>query len=816
MKRFWYLFLINFSILFVTFLFLSSETLSAVNAQINRNTQQTVLLPVLSLLLGEKTVSDVIKDVDLNNYATDCEVVTDQYGRQIVLTKMMIVFKPKATPSEFDQLLENLNATIVSSVARTRSVVVRIPQPENLVAYYALIDQIEAEPFVDFVWKGEVPQLASLPSGYQKEPPDLNELPHIDNHLAIRAHAAWNASSAIDPSYKPQVVVADSFGDVPTNDIVHFQLVNSNFRIGVSETENGHGFAVLGILAGTHDNFYTSGMYPGTSTNQIRLGVVDFPSSSGSSTNRLVFAEIMNKLLTLLTRTPGKIVLNTSIGYACDGTGGNCIDIDEAREIASLWVEYSRMFGLEGRVFHATSAGNIKEIPGSPGLIIRDASTNSPFSSAALLSGLSNGLGQPLSNLTNTAVVENAVNRSIFESPDVQPIITKCLYKNSFIGGFLSGIGTNVRSFITYDSLEFDEWTGTSYATPQVAGLATYIWNIDHSLSPQQIKNILFSTSNSIPVISDPECSDWQSPAPIVDAYDALLALDADDSHPVRTAILDINGDNSFNENDLQEFYNKFYDTSGGDPVLLEPDVPDYGRKDLNGDGWTGGSKTTKFDLNMNRTIDGKITQSIGGNNVEFYEDEASDMNVLCYYAYSDLYTGNTEQRDNLIGSICGKEECLYDYSYYDINYGYFKTCRQPFNPKGRIMLVHTIDQFGFDQIILEQEVCNEPIIFLFEECLSNSRTIMNWGNSYPGPAPSIWLNIEKPVYITYRCLPVEFSNEYDLMVYDQGSERLGTYSTLKDCETELRTYIPQDPSLFVYPGTCHDWWDHAGQTCTY
>lgn len=643
-----------FILTFISALFLSGEgfTESALTSQ---NDQKSSHLAGLFLLLGENTVSDIIKDVDKNDYATETEVVTDEYGRMIALTKMMIVFKPSATPLQFEQLLDSLNATVTSSVAGTRSVVVRIPQPSSLTSYYALIEKIKAEPFVDFVWKGEIPQLTALPPNYQSEPPDIDELEHIDNHLAIRGHAAWNAAGAIDENYKPRVVIADSFGEgEPAETMIDFTIPVGHIMIG--RWDGGHGYTVLGIIAGTHGHYYTTGIYPG----EISLGVVDHPSDEIGQ-NWLIFEEIMNKLLITLTRTPGMVVVNTSIAYGCDGVGGDCIDIGEARKIASLWVEYSRQFGLESRVLHITSAGNIEPIDGTPGLVVRDARTKSPFASAARLTGLTDHAGNPLSNLTNTVVIENAINTSI----NGEPVTSKCLHMDSFIGGNLSGIGTYVRSFETSTGDETNIATGTSFATPQVAGLAAYLWGINHTLTPQQIKNLLIATSNSVPVLNDPECSDWGAPAPIIDAYEALLALDAVSAQnsvnsPVRFSVLDVNGDDSFDENDLQLFVDKYYDTSGAEPILIEPAVPEYSRYDLNGDGWTGGSKTASFDLDRigsmqygMPSISTNITQDIEGTAVSFNETLVRDKDMLCYYAYSTFYRGDQTERQNLLGDKC-------------------------------------------------------------------------------------------------------------------------------------------------------------------
>ncbi len=794
---------------FISIPFLATSKIAA-GAQLDAAYQKSVPPGVLLLLLTE-TVADVIKTVDMNDYATDDEVLTDSHGRQIAITKMMIAFKPEATPLQLEQLLDSLNATITSSIARTRSVVVRIPKPDSLEAYYALIDQIEAEPFIDFVWHGEIPRFDALPSNYYDDPPHLNELTYIDNHLAIRTSAAWNASRAIDANYKPQVVVADAFGEGPPFNNTINSINNSGFN--TDGWEGGHGYEVLGIIAGTHGQYYTTGIYPGT----INLQVVDHPDDG--SPNRFIFAEIMNKLLITLTRTPGKLVVNTSIGYVCDGTGGNCIDIAEAREVASLWIEYSQMFGLEDRVLHVTSAGNM-EITG-----IRDASTNSPFASAALLGGLTNGFGQPLGNLTNTVVVENALNDTVV---DTQPVSTKCLYKDSFVGGMVSGIGTNVRSFTYANGVESDQLFGTSYSTPQVAGLAAYLWSIDHSLFPQQIKNLLFATSNSVPVISDQECSDWPSPAPIVDAYEALLALDAADmpdssNSPVRFAILDVNGDNSFDEDDLQLFIDTYYDTSGPEPVLIEPDVPDYGRKDLNGDGWTGGSNAIPFDLDRVGSSQygasgiSNVTQNINGTTVGFNEATVRDTDILCYYAYSALYNGDNTERQNLLEGICQRTDINCTYTSYLDGGSYTKTCYDPSN-ETNTKYVH---EFPPANNILERirlEIRDE-----------SSRGMLvkqtDWAKIL-NQEPALDCDIGKPTgWFVGLSIDVETGqNEYFLIdpyniffpkEYQAASNVTRSYcwpdfnSRTLECGAYSCPPIESIQPALAFPGDCHQWWDH-------
>ncbi len=590
----------------------------------------------------EALVSSMITDVDTSDTVLDSEISEDAYGRSIAHTKLMIAFNADATAGEASALLDSINATITSSIEGGRSVVVRIPDPGNLDAYDAIVANIEAEAFVDFVMKGEMPGTLALPGNYYI-PPVVNELPYIDHHLAVRAHAAWNAKKAIQTT--PQVLIVDKFGNgAPTHSSINYTGTSGDFDNNSSP--DVHGYHVLGIIAGVFGSHYTTGIFPDT----ISLRAVDV--SAG-----IDWATTQNKMLAILRATPGKWVVNTSIGYEpCTGTGRNCILRDVARQRAELWVEDVRRLGLENRVLHVSAAGNIKTPPGNQ---IRDAETASIFASARLLPGLTDVLGDPLSNLSNTLVIENVTN-TVVDPANIQPVMIKCLNVDSFVGGDLAAIGEEVWSFIDSASDQYN-LSGTSMAAPEVAGLAAYLWSIDSAPDAQQILTAIYTNAQAVPVLSgDTTCSDWPNPAPVIDAYASLLSLDATAAptpanSPVRFAILDINDDGDFDETDLALFIDTYFDTSTQPPTLIESSEPDYGRYDLNGDGWTGGDTTHAFDLDRTGSIQygspvlGSAEQNIESNTIRFDENSLTDMKVLCYYAYSPLYTGDTDARTDIM-----------------------------------------------------------------------------------------------------------------------------------------------------------------------
>ena len=144
-----------------------------------------------------------------------------------------------------------------------------------------------------------------------------------------------------------------------------------------------------------------------------------------------------------------------------------------------------------------------------------------------------------------------------------------------------------------------------------------------------------------------------------LDAYAAVLSLDqpaplTPGSAPVRLAIMDRNGADGFTEADLQALVAALPSAT--------PAARDWSRADLNGDGFTGGPGVTAFDLDPSGStragspLFNTVAQTIEGVSVPFDERNVSDVQALCFYAYSGLYTGTPDQRRALLNPVqrCG------------------------------------------------------------------------------------------------------------------------------------------------------------------
>ena len=598
----------------------------------------------MTLLVGDPNslASSAVFEYDAGDLAFADEISVDLEGNEIERTALTIAFTANATIQEVNTLLTSINGTIVDMMLGVDMLQVQIPDPGDLAALDLLVLQLESSVVVRRVGKSTVARIDSLPENGAA--PGF-----VNHHIAVLGPAAWNARRAIDSSFfpysPPTLVIADGFSDgVPGEqfDISGATLADYGpaFPMALVDEERGeHGYHVLGIISASHKagTLNATGMYPATlptkATNIVEYRFTDWA--------HVGLAETENQIIRMLKATPGNVVLNTSI------SGENMTQTLE-------WLERLRgtsIFSanssspLEARFIHVTAAGN-------EGASILDSH---PFAVAPFLPAL---FGSPVAQM-NSLVVENR------ELLPTDPTRAGCLDPTSNSGGGLgdaviSAIGTGPNPLSQPGVLSLigssgPVWPmeGTSMAAPQVAGLVSYVWAANPALSVHEVLEIVKSTAHQ-PSWTESICG-ARRPAPIIDAYAALLAADDPVNSHVRRAILDVNEDNVFDEQDVGLYVNAF-----GDPE--DPHSRDYDRFDLNGDGFSGSSETARFDLDGESSFD----VSLGGlnaystithpcaplNSPGLDEEELTDMDILCYYAYSELFGGDENERDFLLAGI--------------------------------------------------------------------------------------------------------------------------------------------------------------------
>ncbi|UCC39631.1 MAG: S8/S53 family peptidase [Candidatus Aminicenantes bacterium] len=595
---------------------------------------------------------DMIYNLDTGKEFTETDISIDPDGREIVRNCIEVILREHATVSQVNELLRSIDGQIISMLEGRLALAIQIPDPGKLDALEQIISRIGKNPIVRRIRKGYIPQPQVLPDIWQP-PGEIPDYSYIDHHLAIRAHAAWNAKSAIPPNEneRAKIIVVDHFGGGHPDaafDIFEPYCCYSPGR------PSEHGYGVLSVIAATFNGVQNlvrerdlaTGIFPGTC--KVRIMDISY---------RTIFLLQNSLLVNIIQADPNDtIVVNHSMGDLFYTTSEQI-----ARQDAIEWIRKVRGYqdwhsfspgSLESKFIHVVAAGN--HVPDWP---IWEAAYTSAFTAAALLE-LVDEDGIPVENLTNTLVIENRKN-----SP-TPPYVPIELNSESRIGGQLSAIGTDVWVLTgpapspDSSSTNAENRSGTSLSAPQVTGLIAYLCSIKSTLTPQRLIAILRVTA-----------SQMSDGAPVVDAYAAAQAMDTSRKSfipttnrliaqlfqaPVRKAILDVTGTSSdpipnqiFDERDIELFLWAFDNADG---------ALDYSRYDLNGDGKTGGPTTAKFDLDIDsppRYVE-STSQIIRGEPLSFDETDLTDLDILCYYAYSPLYLGDTNERDNLLEDCCG------------------------------------------------------------------------------------------------------------------------------------------------------------------
>lgn len=196
-------------------------------------------------------------------------------------------------------------------------------------------------------------------------------------------------------------------------------------------------------------------------------------------------------------------------------------------------------------------------------------------------------------------------------------------------------------------------------AAPQVAGLATYLWTLRPDLKSNEVAERIRKHARPVPTSV---CATDTSSTPVIDAYATILSADVSlVDAPARTAILDVVGvdgvsepDGDFTYADFKKYIDEF--TSS----VSSPEFAEYSRFDLNGDGYTGGSKLSYFNLNMdvkdNASVYGVVEAGDGSAKRWFDESALTDLDILCYYAYLIL---PTEDQADIESACMPKPEIL-------------------------------------------------------------------------------------------------------------------------------------------------------------
>ena len=490
--------------------------------------------------------------------------------------------------------------------------------------------------------------------------PANGRLTHLEQ---AKFPAAWNLRDRVAGLHSPvTVVVADKFAqftthpEIPAQTFIPAVGVVDTLMDGQGVIPGNHGFAVAGVIGAQYDDIGSTGAYADT-TNLLSIPCF---STVGLGSWVAVITEVFMRL-----PVAGKFILNTSWGYGFDFT---VISKRQRIEHALYW--RTLVASRQNDFLHTQSSGNNGFF--SPAQT--NADYNSPFTMTARFDA-------PLQMLQGTAVssadtsalttmyARIVTNGSVYAARLRNVITVGSSDWNGGLSTFSNG-PADVRMIgetITLPCMMGDaicnpgtdvawqgRYNGTSFATPQVAALAAWLW----SLSPA------LTVDETIAIIKNCYNNKW------VDAYKATLSLDHSISNAgIRLSLLDIadasgqkGSDMLFDEKDLQMFLDSilYYEADRGSRTPPWP--KDHSAFDLNGDGYTGDTmltpSTAPFDLDINTppaysTVDVIPCDQPSSGDTTLDESALTDRAILLYYAYSQLYSGDEHVRDSLLDKGC-------------------------------------------------------------------------------------------------------------------------------------------------------------------
>lgn len=519
----------------------------------------------------------------------DSATFPDEGGRAIARTRLLVRLADGATVDRVNAQLARHQARILAMLPAVRWMTLNLDDPGSLAALRSIAVELTASGQFDAATETGFAGAASLPSEVGSSPNQISNL------IAAGFPAAWNARKALDrPSVtgmRPTLVVGDYFGKPFPSGTFGVQVIRSNDFVETTKV-NRHGYEVLGVAAASHvysDTFV--GAYPGEG---LPLRVADFVNDDSDG---MILFRTLQAVAQQLAQGEN-VVLNTSLQCVrVEVLNGFAPCSQGELTFAKAWEEAVDSMGLGHRFIHVVAAGNRYR---------GDALTYNWLARAA--TRLGNGLiveSRDVTTLGTTAVAD------------------ACRSDFSNVGGNIAAPGRLIRLY-DHSTGQPVFKIGTSYAAAQVAGLASYLWALAPHKSPHEIIQDIQTTARLTACSEDLP----NSPAPVIDAYAAVLRADSSVSTtaaaPVRTAILDIAGSSGFGIDDVGVFLAQY---------VFSRDAVDYLKYDLNGDGITGGTSKKRFDLNA----DGRYTSISMGDGVTLDENLLTDRQILCYYVQSQL-----------------------------------------------------------------------------------------------------------------------------------------------------------------------------------
>ena len=542
-----------------------------------------------------------------------------------------------ATVGEVNTAMQSHNVNIVAMVDGLPFVTLKTERLDETAAATLAKDLVATGAFsyAGPAWQAavspiEVPAAVAGPDRIYPEGGE-DEIPHLK---AMYFPSAWNVEGLAAANAKRiPVLVPDHY----VTNLDHAEIDAHHIAgwgdltplAGNAIYPGNHGFAVSGVIGANFDDT------PVTGTNPHPNDLLEIVSLK---TGGLSWFDIINMMAWHVGTSGERFVVNTSIGWN-DPFFLSHSGIDRMAQILAWRMATANHYH---KFVHVASAGSYNGdaqlnsiftathyyddlrpiVEADPGatqadrdlaeVLWQDVSENYPLATAlqnnVIVVGSSDETGAP-SGFTNSPYHVRAVGERVAAPCQKQdPGYTN---DNGYCDGAVA------------------HYSGTSMAAPQIAGLAAYMMNLRPEVDPLVIRSKIISK--------------FDESRGTVDAFAAVLSLDNGlDDASVRRALLDVTGtppittpNGRFDEYDIEEILDNFSRTL-------------HSRYDINGD---AAGQRSPFDLDADGSYSVVPVGPVGTiNTVD--ENRVGEADMLCYYAYSPLYQGTIDGRQDQLGYI--------------------------------------------------------------------------------------------------------------------------------------------------------------------